>query len=70
LDGNEIAARLHNLRGARTDCPMCGSTKWANHPTGEPASIPIGGNVGIEVVGLFCDGCGFVRYHLAERLHD
>ena len=75
MDANEIAARLKNLKGAKTECPQCGSAKWANPPRNgrffllvtyaeerEAEQIPL--------IPLICGNCGFVRFHDEEKLHD
>jgi hypothetical protein len=73
MDGNEIAARLVNLKGAKAECPQCNQTKWATPEPNGRALLVIDGTVGQEIkrlVVLICDNCGFVRMHDEEKLHD
>ena len=73
MDGNEIAARLKELKGANTECPQCGKTKWADPGDNGRAVITISNGSLIETflpIILICDNCGFVRLHDERKLHD
>lgn len=73
MDANEIALRLKNLKGAKTQCPQCERTQWAE-PGDEGRAILTVKNEQITehlpLVILICDNCGFVRLHEESRLHD
>lgn len=73
MDGNEIAARLVNLKGAKSQCPQCDKTKWATpEPNGRALVIIDNGQIQElqRLVILTCDNCGFVRLHDEQKLHD
>jgi hypothetical protein len=73
MDGNEIAARLVKLKGAKAECPQCERTKWATAEPNGRALLIIDNGLIQEVkrlVILICDNCGFVRLHDEQKLHD
>lgn len=77
MDGNEIAARLVNLKGAKAECSQCGQTKWASpEPDGRALLTLTSKGFPPSVyedkwfVVLVCDHCGFLRLHDEEKLHD
>jgi hypothetical protein len=73
MDANEIALRLKNLKGAKTQCPQCERTKWAEPGEGGRAILTVtNGEIteDLPLIILICDNCGFVRLHNETRLHD
>jgi hypothetical protein len=73
MQGDEIAARLRNLKGAKAECPICGSTKWAEPGDNGRAMLTISNREITEtlpLIPLVCENCGFVRLHDESRLHD
>ena len=73
MDANEIALRLKNLKDAKTECPQCERTKWAEPGDEGRAILTVTNGEVTEhraLIVLICANCGFVRLHDEERLHD
>ena len=72
---SELNAALH-AKGATVKCPICGANEWIGMGTkGEAEQMvlvsrlnPARGLEGFEVLGLYCDNCGFVRLHRKDSL--
>ena len=71
-----IVAALNAVGALRSDCPVCGSDRWAAgkelhllpveaQPQDHPTEFRLGGP---PLISASCEGCGYVRFFDAPTL--
>jgi transcription elongation factor Elf1 len=70
MDEDKLRRTLE-AKGAKPDCPSCGSGDWTTVPGAlVVVNVNFLGDKAVNVAPIVCSNCGLMRLHLLEALES